>query len=346
MKGRVLRPEGVARRKAAAYRSASENSLSRSSIIIPAYNSAASVHVAIESALQQTRSPLEVIVVDDGSTDDTAQVIASFGDRVMHLSQANAGQGAARNNGLAVARGEFVALLDADDYWQPGFLERMEGFLDAHPQAVAASCAFKAERAKGDYYGPAHHAELLAAHPDGLMLDNFFEFWADHDHVRTGTVLFRRRVIDVVGVQNPELRISQDLEYWAMIATQGPWGLLPEVLWVGTSDRLARQYGWRKRYAARRKKAPSIPAWERRVLPLLAPEHRAGFARVRGRVAAGLMSAHALGGSRVMAQDLLKNYGEDMPRGTTWRILNAADRFGAPGWALAMAALRLIDRLK
>ncbi|MCB2067839.1 MAG: glycosyltransferase family 2 protein [Erythrobacter sp.] len=320
--------------------------MARTSVIIPAYNSAASVGVAIESALAQTRAPLEVIVVDDGSTDDTAQVIAAFGERVVHLTQANAGQGAARNKGLGVARGEFVALLDADDYWQPAFIERMEDFLDAHPQAVAASCAFKAERKQGDYFGPAHHAQLKAAHPRGLMLDNFYEFWADHDHVRTGTVLFRRRVIDAIGVQNPDLRISQDLEYWAMIATQGPWGLVPEVLWVGTSDRLARQYGWRKRYAARRKKAPSIPAWERRVVPLLAPEHRAGFARVRGRVAAGLMSAHALGGSRVMAQELLENYGQDMPRGTTWRVLSAANRFGAPGWALAMAALRLIDRLK
>ena len=306
----------------------------------------ASVGVAIDCALAQTRAPLEVIVVDDGSTDETARIIAAYGDKVVHLTQANAGQGAARNTGLAVAKGEFVALLDADDYWKPEFIERMEDFLDAHPQAVAASCAFLVERAKGDYYGPSHYQQIKAEHPDGLILDNFFDFWADHDHVRTGTVLFRRKVVDEIGVQNPELRISQDLEYWAMIATVGPWGLVPEVLWVGTSDRIARKYGWRKRYAARRKRAPTIPAWERRVVPRLSAEHQRGFARVRGRVAAGLMSAHALGGSRSSAQDLLRNYGDDMPRGVSMRILSVADRFGAPGWALAMFALRLIDRLK
>lgn len=331
---------------AAAYRNAPVSTLAHTSIIIPAYNSQASVGAAIDSALAQTRAPLEVIVVDDGSTDDTGKLIASYGDKVVHLTQENAGQGAARNKGLAQAKGEFVALLDADDYWEPQFLERMEHFLDAHPQAVAASCAFKAERKQGDYFGPEHHAALKAAHPHGLMLDNFFDFWADHDHVRTGTVLFRRKVIDQVGVQNPELRISQDLEYWAMIATTGPWGLVPEVLWVGTSDRIARKYGWRKRYAARRKRAPTIPAWERRVVPRLAPEHAAGFARVRGRVAAGLMSAHALGGSRRDARELLESYGRDMPQGMTYKLLKAANRFGAPGWALATGALRLIDRMK
>ncbi|WAT17576.1 glycosyltransferase family A protein [Aurantiacibacter sp. MUD11] len=320
--------------------------MGRSSIIIPAYNSEASVGVAIETALAQTRPPLEVIVIDDGSVDGTGKVIASFGDKVVHLAQENAGQGAARNTGLKVAKGEFVALLDADDYWEPEFLERMEDFLDAHPEAVAASCAFKVERAKGDYCGPANHTDLKAQHPDGLILDNFFDFWADHDHLRTGTVLFRRQLIDEIGVQNPDLRISQDLEFWAMIGTAGNWGLVPEVLWVGTSDRIARKYGWRKRYAARRKRAPTIPAWERRVVPRLAPEHQPGFARVRGRVAAGLMSAHALGGSKVEAKALLESYGQDMPRGVSMRILEAANRFGAAGWALAIFALRLIDRMK
>lgn len=320
--------------------------MGRSSVIIPAYNSAASVGVSIDSALGQTRAPLEVILVDDGSTDDTGAVIAGYGDKLVHLTQENAGQGAARNTGLAQAKGEFVALLDADDYWEPEFLERMEDFLDAHPQAVAVSCAFRVERAKGDYHGPAHHAQLKAAHPDGFMLDDFFDFWADYDHIRTGTVLFRRSVVDEIGGQNPELRISQDLEYWAMIATTGAWGLLPEVLWVGTSDAVARKAGWRKRYAARRKRAPTIPAWERRVLPRLSPAQEPGFARVRGRVAAGLMSAHALGGSRMHAKELLESYGDAMPNGVSTRILRTANRFGAPGWALATGLLRLIDRMK
>ncbi|RIV85881.1 glycosyltransferase family 2 protein [Aurantiacibacter zhengii] len=318
----------------------------RTSAIIPAYNSETSIGAAIDSALGQTSAPHEVIVIDDGSTDGTAQIIASYGDKVIHLTQENAGQGAARNAGLAIATGEFIAFLDADDYWKPAFLERTEQFLDAHPDAAAVSCAFKGERKKGDYYGPTHHAALHEQHPDGFMLDNFFDFWGEHDHVRTGTVLVRREITEQIGPQNADLRISQDLEYWALIATAGRWGLLPEVLWIGTSDAVARKTGWRKKYAARRKKAPSIPAWERRITARIAPEHEMGLARVRGRVAAGLMSAHALGGSRKHAQELLETYGDDMPHGISYHILNGANRFGAPGWALATAALRLIDRLK
>ena len=205
--------------------------MAQTSVIIPAYNSEISLGAAIESALSQTVPPLEVIVVDDGSTDGTADLIRSFGDKVVHLSQENAGQGAARNKGLAAAKGTFIALLDADDYWKPRFIERMEAFLTAHPDAVAASCAFLAERAGGDYVGPTDHAELLEHHPDGLMLDDFFAFWAERDHVRTGTVLMRRSAVEEVGFQNPALRISQDLEYWALLATAGPWGLVPEILW-------------------------------------------------------------------------------------------------------------------
>ena len=318
----------------------------RTSAIIPAYNSETSIGVAIDSALGQTSAPHEVIVIDDGSTDGTANVIASYGDKVIHLTQENAGQGAARNAGLAVATGEFIAFLDADDYWKPAFLERTEQCLDANPDAAAVSCAFKIERKKGDYYGPAHYAALREQHPHGFVLGNFFNFWGEHDHVRTGTVLVRREVTQQIGPQNANLRISQDLEYWALIATAGRWGLLPEVLWIGTSDAVARKTGWRKKYAARRKKAPSIPAWERRITARIAPEHEMGLARVRGRVAAGLMSAHALGGSRKHAQELLETYGDDMPHGISYHILNGANRFGAPGWALATAALRLIDRLK
>ncbi|WP_338242936.1 glycosyltransferase family 2 protein [Aurantiacibacter hainanensis] len=320
--------------------------MGRSSVIIPAFNSEASLGVSIESALSQTATPCEVIVVDDGSTDGTAGVIEAFGDKVVHLTQANAGQGAARNAGMQVAQGEFIALLDADDYWQPEFLERMEDFLDHHPQAIAASCGFRIERAKGDYVGPANLTRLQREHPGGLVLDNFFDFWAEYDHVRTGTVLFRRSAIDEIGLQNPALRISQDLEYWALLATAGGWGVLPEVLWIGTSETAARKTGWRKKYAARRKLAPTIAAWERRILPRLDAEQQAGFRRVRGRVAAGLMSAHALGGSRAEAQHLLETYGKDMPHGKSTRILAGANRLGLPAWYLATQALRLVDRWK
>jgi glycosyltransferase involved in cell wall biosynthesis len=113
------------------------------SVIIPAYNAADYLGEAIESALAQTVAPYEIIVVDDGSTDDTARVAKKYSDAanaaLRYLFQTNAGIGAARNRGLAVARGNFFALLDADDVWLPCKLEQQ---LDAFERAPSADMVF------------------------------------------------------------------------------------------------------------------------------------------------------------------------------------------------------------
>src|SRR5437764_10734914 len=89
------------------------------SVVIPSYNRAYIVGQAIESALQQTHRPVEVLVADDGSTDDTRRVVEGYGPPVRYFYQPNAGVSAARNLGLRHARGEFIALLDSDDRWLP-----------------------------------------------------------------------------------------------------------------------------------------------------------------------------------------------------------------------------------
>jgi glycosyltransferase involved in cell wall biosynthesis len=94
------------------------------SVIIPTYNRAATVRNAVESVLGQTFSDLEVIVVDDGSSDDTGKILQeTYGDRIRYFAQANQGVSAARNKGLAEARGEWIALLDSDDLWEKEKLE-------------------------------------------------------------------------------------------------------------------------------------------------------------------------------------------------------------------------------
>lgn len=94
------------------------------SCVIPVWNGQTYLASAIDSVLGQTRGALEAIVVDDGSTDQTPLVIASYGSRVRTTRQENAGHGAARNAGIAMARGEFIAFLDADDLWHPEKIER------------------------------------------------------------------------------------------------------------------------------------------------------------------------------------------------------------------------------
>jgi glycosyltransferase involved in cell wall biosynthesis len=94
------------------------------SVIIPTYNRQRPVLQAIASVQRQTHAPVEIIVVDDGSTDDTARRIAALGGAVTYVAQEHAGQGAARTRGLEVASGEFVGSLDSDDVWHPDFVER------------------------------------------------------------------------------------------------------------------------------------------------------------------------------------------------------------------------------
>lgn len=110
----------------------------RVSVVIPLYNKAESILAAVGSVLRQSYPDFELIVVDDGSTDSSALVVAGIGDRRVRLvAQANAGPGAARNRGLGEGGGEYVAFLDADDEWEPGFLELAVAALDGNPECGA-----------------------------------------------------------------------------------------------------------------------------------------------------------------------------------------------------------------
>src|SRR5947209_609603 len=110
------------------------------SVIIPAYNYATYLPKAIDSVLKQRFTNYEIIVVDDGSTDNTADLIAKYGDRVRYVYQKNAGLPSARNTGIKAARGDYVGFLDADDEWHPNFLQNaMETFARLSPDFVVVA---------------------------------------------------------------------------------------------------------------------------------------------------------------------------------------------------------------
>ena len=223
------------------------------SVIIPAYNSETSLGRAIDSALAQEHPPLEVFVINDGSTDRTAEVARAYGDRVIFLEQPNLGQGAARNEGLRRATGHFIAFLDADDLWRPGFLKHCVEFLREHDEAIAVSTGIIVRLCgKPERRWPPPVVDDAPSPFTAGVLENFYEFWARYDHVRTGSNVIRREVIDRAGLQQPDLRISQDLEYWGYLATWGKWGFIPEQLWVGDSTPVAASQGWMKKYHTRR----------------------------------------------------------------------------------------------
>jgi glycosyltransferase involved in cell wall biosynthesis len=107
----------------------------RVSVIIPAYNAAATIAATVESVLAQSYRDFEIIVVDDGSTDRTHEILAGFGDRVRLIEQHNNGPAAARNVGARASSGDLLAFLDADDLWRPTMLERAAAALDSDPSA-------------------------------------------------------------------------------------------------------------------------------------------------------------------------------------------------------------------
>lgn len=315
------------------------------SVIIPAYNSATCLGDAIDSALSQQLPPMEVIVINDGSTDETARVAKSYAGQIVYIEQDNLGQGAARNAGLRVARGEFIAFLDADDYWLPGFMKETTRFLRTHPEAVAVNTAHIINKWAKQSVGPAGLLTPGMSYEDGYILDNFFDTWARHDHVRTGTVLMRRSVIEQAGPQL-EIRISQDLEYWGYIATFGPWGFIPKPLWVGDSYSHAIQVGWLTRYRRRRKACSTVEEWQRRIVPRLKEADWAGFRIVRGRVAARFTHSMIIAGNREAARKIVAEYGADMGTGRLAWLLRLGDACGLVGWRSACTTIRLREHVR
>jgi glycosyltransferase involved in cell wall biosynthesis len=112
----------------------------RVSVIVPLYDKQRTVEAALGSITAQTREDFEIIVVDDGSRDSGPELVRAFPDsRVRLIRQQNSGPGAARNRGIAEARGKYLAFLDADDEWDPDFLERAVGYLGADPALAAVA---------------------------------------------------------------------------------------------------------------------------------------------------------------------------------------------------------------
>ena len=315
------------------------------SVIIPAYNAQDSLQTTIESAINQSLPPFEIIVINDGSKDDTAQIAKSYGNKIVYLEQSNKGQGAARNIGIEKATGEFVAFLDADDFWMPGFLENTVAFMTANPTVIAVSTAFIVRYAMNKELSLPKAIQGAGAITEPLVLDDFFTFWANEDHVRTGTALIRKSVIDQAGGQRADLRISQDLEYWGYLATFGKWGFIPKAFWIGNSRSIAAS-GWLKKYHLRRRLCPSVESWQKRILPRLAEEQMLHFQKVRGRVAANFMHTKILSDKDLEAYHIYSTYHNDMPDNRLTQMLRIFGSRRDFFWPLICELVRLRERLK
>jgi len=322
------------------------NDDSKVSVIIPAYNAENSLRVCIDSALGQTLKPCQVLVINDGSTDTTGEIARGYGDKITYIEQENQGQGAARNKGLRCARGKYVAFLDADDYWLKDFLDTCVAFLEKHKEVIAVSTGIRIKLFDGSEHilPPCVHGRERINEP--IVVDNFFTFWAEQDHVRTGSNLIRKTVIDEAGEQRADLRVSQDLEYWGYIATFGKWGFIPEPLWVGNSRATSAASGWLNKYRLRRSLCPTVESWERRIVPRLGDDEISSFEIIRGRVAA--VYAH----NKILARDyneafnIVQKYGASMPHNRLTSLMHMGAHFGKVGWSFVCLIVRLKELIK
>ena len=187
------------------------------SCIVPVFDGELYLREALDSILAQTYRPLETIVVDDGSTDGTADVVASYRDRLRYVRQTNAGPGVARNHGLSLAQGEFVAFLDADDMWHPEKLARQMARFATRPDldlCITHARHFWISELKEE-------AERLRNHPVSRPLPGYFP----------QAVLARRTLFDQVGRFNPALRLCSDMDWFLHAAEEGVLiEVLPDVL--------------------------------------------------------------------------------------------------------------------
>ena len=194
------------------------------SIIVVAYNNWPDLDLALESALNQTYKPIEVILVDNGSTDQTeTQVLARFAHRLKYIRQPNLDLAGGRNSGLQAASGEFVQLLDGDDLLAPTKIARQVEFLNANPQVDVAMGRFRCFRSTPDV--PAaklwDYDAREIADPRALFLDRC--------PAPPIVFLCRRRVYERLGPQDVRLTFSEDLDYWLRAAFAGfRFALTPE----------------------------------------------------------------------------------------------------------------------
>ena len=186
------------------------------SIIMPAYNVAPYVADAVRSALAQTFADFELIVVDDGSKDSTAEVVnglAREDRRVRLVQQSNRGLAGARNTALRAARGDFFALLDSDDTWEPEFLQAQLAVLNARPEVDIVT-------GNGWYLDGPRHSQLARPYPDSRPDPVLASILADEWSVFIMSVM-RRRVYTAIGPFDEAMRSNEDYDFWLRAALAG-----------------------------------------------------------------------------------------------------------------------------
>jgi glycosyltransferase involved in cell wall biosynthesis len=204
--------------------SSSSGSVPRVSVIIPVYNGAATIERALKSVFEQTFTDYEVVICDDGSTDDTPAVLAKYGERIRVVRQQNRGLPAARNAAVAASRGELLALVDHDDEWLPRKLEVEVAAMAADSGAALLYSDKIVVNEAGEEF------RMSEVRPDTAHAPTMEEMLGRIWPITPSTVVMTRDAFERAGGFCEELISAEDIHFWLLMREQGHFIFVPEKL--------------------------------------------------------------------------------------------------------------------
>ncbi len=206
------------------------------SVVVPTYNRAWALERALESLFAQTLSPLEIVVVDDGSSDNTPLILKSYQDRISVIRTENRGVSHARNVGIKASRGEWIAFLDSDDVWDRHKLQHQRAFHKANPHIYFSHTHERWIRAEKEIKQKKHHQK-----PQGWCFEENLPFCK----IAPSTVMMRRSLFEDVGYFDESLAVCEDYDLWLRVTKRYEVGLIPKALttkYGGHEDQLSMRY--------------------------------------------------------------------------------------------------------
>lgn len=233
------------------------------SVIIPTFNSALFLPQSIESILKQTYKPFEIIVVDDGSTDDTKEKIRPYFDSITYYYKNNGGPASARNFGIRKSEGELVAFLDADDMWLPDKLSLQIEYIKQN-QAIGAVFAIQMIRGVREKDVMKFGAFVESRMNDGHIFDELLK----NNFIGTSTIIVKREILDRTGLFDEDRKLIsvEDINLWLRIARYYKFGFINKILGIKSFHADSLTLNFEQMYNADiynfRKLAISFPEWE------------------------------------------------------------------------------------
>ena len=194
------------------------------SVVIPTFNCAKYLSESVGSAVGQTFAEKEIIVVDDGSTDNTKEVLAPFRDRIIYMYQDNCGASSARNRGVGHSRGKYVAFLDADDIWLPEKLKKQVDFFERQPKNVKLTYTDWKFFFDPPDWNTSRTLKISAY--EGEVTRQLF----CHDFIPTPTVMIEKDFLTSLGPFDSGFTVAEDYDMWLRASTACEFRFLPEVL--------------------------------------------------------------------------------------------------------------------